>query len=192
MGFANKYPYTDFHEINLDWLLGKVKELNSSVEEIKALMEKIVTMTPEQIQKLINDSITIYDRDLKQFLNTMRIDITTDYKAYCDSAIRQLTIYIDNRDAYYDAYARGYAAAALYEAKTYAEERLSTYAYMFSPITGRYEDVRNVVEEIIAYYHGDNILTASEYDAKDLTASAYDALQLSATDYDLNGKNLIT
>ena len=63
---------------------------------------------------------------------------------------------------------------------------------MYSPITGEYEDVRVVVQEIITYYHGDNILTASEYDALDLTSTAYDAYQLTARDYDLDGKNRLT
>lgn len=27
MGFDNKYPYTDFHELNLDWILEQMKEL---------------------------------------------------------------------------------------------------------------------------------------------------------------------
>ena len=33
-----RFPYTDFHDLNLDWLLGKVKELdgkvNDSIEQV--------------------------------------------------------------------------------------------------------------------------------------------------------------
>lgn len=32
MGFIDKYPYTDFHELNLDWLLARVRELASQME----------------------------------------------------------------------------------------------------------------------------------------------------------------
>ena len=32
LGFFDKYPYTDFHELNLDWLLKAVQELASKME----------------------------------------------------------------------------------------------------------------------------------------------------------------
>ena len=28
MGFVNQFPYSDFHELNLDWLINKTKENN--------------------------------------------------------------------------------------------------------------------------------------------------------------------
>lgn len=37
MSFFNKYPYSDIHELNLDWILAKIKELNIAFEEFKVV-----------------------------------------------------------------------------------------------------------------------------------------------------------
>ena len=42
--FINEYPYTDFHELNLDWVLTKIKKLedkydNTLTAELKAFIE---------------------------------------------------------------------------------------------------------------------------------------------------------
>ena len=33
--FYNEYPYTDIHELNLDWILKKMRELEELVANIK-------------------------------------------------------------------------------------------------------------------------------------------------------------
>lgn len=37
MGFFEKYPNTDFHELNLDWLLNKMRELQIQFDEFKVV-----------------------------------------------------------------------------------------------------------------------------------------------------------
>lgn len=37
MEFFNKFPYTDFHELNLDWVLKMIKELDQEWDEFKVL-----------------------------------------------------------------------------------------------------------------------------------------------------------
>lgn len=37
MGLLDNFPYTNFHELNLDWLLKMIKELNNTVENFVAL-----------------------------------------------------------------------------------------------------------------------------------------------------------
>ena len=45
MGFNNKYPYTDFHELNLDWFLAEFKKTMDDNAAFKADMtEKYTTM----------------------------------------------------------------------------------------------------------------------------------------------------
>ena len=37
MGFFNKYPYSDFHELNLDWVLSMLKEMDKEWDEFQVL-----------------------------------------------------------------------------------------------------------------------------------------------------------
>lgn len=43
MGFFNKYPFTDFHELNADWIIKKVIEMGSTVEELETLVNSYET-----------------------------------------------------------------------------------------------------------------------------------------------------
>ena len=59
MGFFNQYPYTDFHEMNLDWVLAKIKELDDRVSNISdAILADAKAYTDEQLagyQQQVND-----------------------------------------------------------------------------------------------------------------------------------------
>ena len=48
MSFTNDFPYTDFHEINLDWILNKIKEFQNRIDSfedtvLKKFQEKVST-----------------------------------------------------------------------------------------------------------------------------------------------------
>ena len=40
MGFGHMFPYSNIHELNLDWLLAKVKELEEKVLDLERRMEE--------------------------------------------------------------------------------------------------------------------------------------------------------
>lgn len=188
MGFINQFPYSDFHELNLDWLLAKTKDLISRMTTIEEEFAKIEVLTEEQIRSMINSAIATNNIYLLNELNNMHAQITNEYTGYVNGRINQLKTYLDNQDVYYDNLAKSYAENSLIQAKAYTDSSVLDYTMMINPITGQYEDVRNVVDDIVMYFHTENSLTADEYDTLDLTATYYDSKDLTAYDYDFNGK----
>ena len=202
MGFINQFPYSDAHELNLDWIINSVKKLSDHVDYLQEEFEKISVMTKDEIEKLINDSIdenniVIYNRmnDLKNLITQEYIQYVqaniTELRNYVDTLNTNLKIYVDTQDTYYYNTLHTYTDQALATAKQYTDDKVLNVTMMLNPITGEYDDVRNVVNDIVYYFHSDNSLTAGEYDALDLTAQGYDNYELSAFDYDYNGKILL-
>ena len=189
--FTNQFPYTDFHELNLDWLIKKTKDMESTISYLMEEFAKIQILTEEQINEMINTAITNNNVILYNDMQALKAQITNEYQTFVNTQIASLKVYVDNQDVYYNGLAQGYAETALTEAKDYTDSQVLTYTMMINPITGEYEDVRNVVEDIVDYFHTENTLTAGEYDALDLSAEDYDNYELTAYDYDFNGKNLL-
>lgn len=186
--FIHRYPYSNMHELNLDWLIDQTKELMAKIAYLEDEFSKIVIVTEDHIQQMIDNAIAINNIQLAADLQAMHDRITTEYINYVSARITQLTTYIDNQDTYYDGLAQNYALQAKTDANAYTDDKILNYTMMINPITGQYEDVRDVVDDIVTYFHTENALTAGEYDALDLTADDYDAYQLTAYDYDFNGK----
>ena len=54
-GPRNNYPYTDFHELNLDWILNKVCQLGENVKELYKKMEQFFIDTIPIISETVNE-----------------------------------------------------------------------------------------------------------------------------------------
>lgn len=202
MGFINQFPYSDFHELNLDWLIKITKQNQDQIKDLEEQFAQIEVLTEDQINSMIAAAIAANNIEVYAAINTVKneliirlnnldTDITTRYKAYTDAQIALQKIYIDNQDLFYFEAAKTYSDGNLDLAKAYTDNKVVNYTMMVNPITGVYEDVRNVVNDIVTYFHTDGSLTAEEYDNLELTATAYDAYELTAYDYDFNGKNLL-
>jgi len=56
-GFNNKYPYTDMHELNLDWILKVVYESTTSAADIKNRLDDLEADN-ETMMQLYNEIIS--------------------------------------------------------------------------------------------------------------------------------------
>ena len=71
----NKYPYTDFHELNLDWIITKMKELESDYSGLVSGYEQIEA------------DFRVLQAEVNNLLNTMEADIRAAINEYLPQAM---------------------------------------------------------------------------------------------------------
>lgn len=54
MGFWNRYPYTDFHELNLDYVLKKMKEIEADLD---GLLSEAVRQATENAEAYVDEKL---------------------------------------------------------------------------------------------------------------------------------------
>ena len=60
-GFIHRFPYSSFHELNLDWIISEVKKVVAQTDEaVKYMKDNIYDTTKSIIeQAIIDGSITV-------------------------------------------------------------------------------------------------------------------------------------
>lgn len=219
MGIWEKVPYTNFHDLNLDWIITTMKEIKSDIDllnEWKASRDQRDAEIDAQLEDL-NTRFTALETLYNTFVdevNARFTELETEITDQVDALEVRITARADALEA--DVYARLTALQTALEAemrdfKADVQSLLSVYntrimaveegleniidqlPQMFTivdPYTGQENSIVNVIYEIVNKTKV-SALTASAYDTAELTASAYDALNLTAYTYDFNGADYI-
>lgn len=175
MGLFEQFPYTNFHDLNLDAIVKAVADLQADIDgmldEAKAYTDQIkeevdIEMAAQiiQVQHMIDQAQTNFDAQIDS-IEGLLDDYLAMAEDYADDKVGDLRVYVDNQLA-------GIGIDVL------------------DPVTGIMGSVQAAINSLFGL-HTSDALTASEYDALDLTATTYDGKQLTATNYDLFGKNLL-
>ena len=102
----NTYPYTDFHELNLDWILKKMQELQAQMDE---LIQKAIDEAKEYAKEYIDEQMADIERqfnDLQQAVSDLSREYHTDFDALTNTVntfignitaqMTALRTYVDN------------------------------------------------------------------------------------------------
>jgi len=77
----NKYPYSDLHELNLDWILKEMKDLRAAME---GLLEEAITVTKQYAKEYIDSQLADIENDfaiLQHNFDTLSADYHTSFQA---------------------------------------------------------------------------------------------------------------
>ena len=193
--FMNKYPYTDFHELNADYLLQRLKTVEEKLATIKEDIESEVLAWVQtqlepyerQLNELITEvqnlerstqeTLSQYDTRINNFINQVNaqiVEIRTELvnsiqavNALTDLKIEQNNIYLLNE----------------------ITENVGNLFVVLNPFTGEMVTIQDMVDYLSAFHINDAI----DYDTmatRALTYTQVDALNITYTDLTLHGNTL--
>lgn len=175
----NEYPYTDFHELNLDFILKKMKELEGQLEIIKQeAIEAATENAKVYIDEQLNSFYTEFDALKLQFA------AVSNQVSTLTNSFNSFTTYVENeiqkiKDTI-DADIRGVLASTdqkIADAKTEIYENLATELAKIKVInyfTGEKISVQDMFNYLAMLHVSDSI----DYDTMALRAKTYSQLAL--------------
>ena len=90
--FDNKYPYLDFHELNLDWVIAKITEFDKKLDEYEdTVLAKAKEYTDSAIQESYSSLVTEFN-EFKNEVTTLISDLDSRYDEFVNTVNNRMTI----------------------------------------------------------------------------------------------------
>lgn len=197
MGLYEHWPYVNFHELNLDWVIKKMYQLEEEMEEIRQ-WKLDWDGTLEDLNDKYIEIVAKYDSLEKDFRDFV-LQINEDFSTLENDFIQRFALLQFNLEADLEAFKNeiqfqvnglGSQVNALDRKLDQALDNLADSLKMSNPFTGQEEPLSQIIMQL-ASFHMQDAITAGEYDGLALTAGVYDAMALTAYQYDIEGKTYL-
>ena len=202
----NLYPYTDAHELNLDYILRKVKELDQKVDNISAsIADEVEQRVKQYIDDELADVIQEFN-DLKSDYDQFKIDVGADVDGLeqdfinllgeLDIFMYQVNLKIQGVKDYVDAQivaTNTRTDAAIQQNNNYILNQLSQYLSNITVVnffTGEAISIQDMFDYLAMLHVSDSIDYAT-LASRNKTYADIAALNITYTDVVLHGNTLI-
>ena len=194
--FNNNYPYSDFHELNLDWILETVSNLEKRVDNLKTeFIEQSNKYTDEKFAELKNDLA-----EMEQELNTVVVELQEQYSEFTrviNARIQFIQNDINTLNQKIDSEIIGaneYTNQAIIQNNNYLIEKLSeslSSLLVINFFTGEKVTIQSMFDTL-AKLHIQDPLTYTDYAKKNITNTNLSLLNITYTELVLKGNQLIS
>lgn len=202
MGFINKYPYSDFHELNLDWVLAKLKEFEDRLDNVQlTILDQIKEYTDERIAEIqtqvdgLKTDIDSFERQVEAQLAT----VDARYDAFVGEVRAQLQL-MRADIAKFDEIIRSDIAqvnartdAAIAQNNEYLLEEIGKGVInvkVLNYFTGEYVTIQQMFD-YLANFHLESAITINQLIERDKTYTELIAYDMSYTELAVNGGTII-
>ena len=198
--FDNKYPYLDFHELNLDWVIAKITEFDKKLDNYKdTVLEKAKEYTDSAIQESYSSLVSEF--------NTFKNEVTTLISGL-DSRYDEFVNTVNDRMAITDANVLAISRKVdlvLSEANAYTNQAIiNNNDYIIDQTTKALETVtvlnyftgaRTSIQDMFDYlaqFHLQNAISVDTLVSRAKTVNALISYNMTMTQLATNGATIIT
>ena len=198
--FDNKYPYLDFHELNLDWVIAKITEFDKKLDEYEdTVLAKAKEYTDSAIQESYSSLVTEFN-EFKNEVTTLISDLDSRYDEFVDTVNNRMTI----TDANVAAISRK-VDLVLDEANAYTNQAIiNNNDYIIDQTTKALETVTvlnyftgarvsiQAMFDYLAHFHLQNAISINTLVERAKTVDELVAYNMTMTQLATNGATIIT
>ena len=198
--FDNKYPYLDFHELNLDWVIAKITEFDKKLDNYEdTVLEKSKEYTDSAIKESYSSLVSEFD--------TFKNEVTTLISGL-DSRYDEFVNTVNDRMAITDANVLAISRKVdlvLSEANAYTNQAIiNNNDYIIDQTTKALETVtvlnyftgaRTSIQDMFDYlaqFHLQNAISVDTLVARAKTVNSLIAYNMTMTQLATNGATIIT
>ena len=198
--FDNKYPYLDFHELNLDWVIAKITEFDKKLDNYEdTVLEKAKEYTDSAIQESYSSLVTEFN-EFKNEVTTLISDLDSRYDEFVNTVNDRMAI----TDANVLAISRK-VDLVLDEANAYTNQAIiNNNDYIIDQTTKALETVtvlnyftgaRTSIQDMFDYlaqFHLQNAISVDTLVARAKTVNDLISYNMTMTQLATNGATIIT
>lgn len=206
MGLFEQFPYANFHELNLDWILKKIKELDKKVDSIEdRILKEANAYTDQQIAGLRRDFAEL-EADFAAF----KSDINAQFAAYTAKQDKAFAAYQKLVNAQIDLLeqeirdARAELKTMLRQANAYTDASMAMLllqlpdiitkniknAKVYNLLTGKYVTIQAMFD-FLCLFHAPGALTCTGVFARNNTCTEIQQYNKTCNEFITDARNFI-
>lgn len=204
--FNHKYPYENFHELNLDWVLSKINEFQQNLDDLEERVTQAAIAAAKEYVNIevadiridlanLHDEVDALNRNFTETVEQLQLQYNT-FVIAVDNSINRLVHRIEDFEDEINATVIGLTALMDQKIAVNNEYILDQVAQglinlkVLNYFTGELVTVQNMFDTL-AMLHLDNPITYTELANSNITYTALAALNMTYSELAIKGNSFI-
>ena len=191
----NMFPYSNFHELNLDWMLTELKDFSVQLEEFRIRLDTIREGILADSKEYTDAAIAEKYDEFQQQYNQVIIQID-QFQSAVNNTLKGFQEQFDDYKEYTTAEvlsAKAYTDVAIEQNNEYLLEEITKQSIgikVLNPFTGERVPIQNMID-YLSDFHMQNAILVNTLIGRNNTVNQMKAYNASCSDLSVNGATIV-